>query len=84
MGEGQCNTLYPIHTNPRLAAGAPLADDAIKCALKPLRREDYSVSFDAQQWETLQTVFAEGVCDYSAPGIAQEALAGTYLSLPLN
>lgn len=83
MGEGTCNTLYPSHTNPRLAAGAPLADDAIKCALKPLDRSDYPADLSDAQWAQLQSVFAEGVCDYSKPGIGQEALAGTYLHLPL-
>ena len=83
IGEGQCNTLYPSHTNPRLAAGAPLADDAIKCALKPLERSDYPADLSDTQWTQLQSVFAEGVCDYSKPGIDQEPLAGTYLHLPL-
>ncbi len=83
LGQGQCNTLYPSHSNPRLAAGAPLADDAIKCALKPLDRSDYPADLSDAQWTQLQSVFAEGVCDYSKPGIGQEALAGTYLHLPL-
>ncbi|MEK7260337.1 MAG: DUF6351 family protein [Pseudomonadota bacterium] len=83
MGEGQCNTLYPSHTNPRLAAGAPLVDDAIKCALRPLTRSDYPASLSDTQWTQLQSVFAEGVCDYSKPGSGQEPLAGTYLHLPL-
>ncbi|MES3007586.1 MAG: DUF6351 family protein [Pseudomonadota bacterium] len=83
MGAGLCNTLYPSHINPRLAAGAPLADDAIKCALKPLTRSDYPAAMNDAQWIQLQAVFAEGVCDYSKPGINQEPLAGTYLHLPL-
>lgn len=80
---GQCNALYPTHTNPRLAAGASLADDAIVCALKPLRRADYPVAFSAAEWATLEEVFAEGVCDYSLRGAAQEAIAGPWLRLPL-
>lgn len=84
MGEGQCNALYPSHTNPRLAAGAPLADNAIKCALKPLERSDYPADLSDAQWAQLQSVFTEGVCDYSKPGIGQEPLAGTYLHLPLG
>ncbi len=83
MDNGQCNTLYPSHTNPRLAAGAPLADDAIKCALKPLARGDYPATLNDAQWTRLQAVFTEGVCDYSKPGASQEPLAGTYLHLPL-
>jgi hypothetical protein len=83
LAQGQCNTLYPIHTNPRLAAGAPLADDAIKCALKPAQRSDYPADLNDAQWTQLQSVFAEGVCDYSKPGVNQAPPAGTYLHLPL-
>lgn len=83
MGAGQCNTLYPSHTNPRLAAGAPLADDAIKCALTPVQRSDYPAALNDAQWTQLQSVFAAGVCDYSKPGVLQEQPAGTYLRLPL-
>ena len=28
--EGQCNTLYPIHTGPRMVAGGPLTNDVLK------------------------------------------------------
>jgi len=81
---GQCNTLFPTHTNPRLAAGATLADDAIVCALKPLQRTDYPLEFSAAEWATLEEVFAEGVCDYSQRGMAQEAVEGPWLRLPLQ
>lgn len=80
---GQCNALYPLHTNPRLAAGATLADDAIVCARKPLERADYPVTFSADEWAALEEVFVQGVCDYSQRGIAQEAVEGTWLHLPL-
>ena len=80
---GQCNALYPTHANPRLAAGAPLEDDAIVCALKPLQQADYPVEFSAAEWATLEEVFAEGVCDYSQRGIGQEAAGGPWLRLPL-
>ena len=80
---GQCNALYPTHANPRLAAGAPLEEDAIVCALKPLQQADYPVEFSAAEWATLEEVFAEGVCDYSQRGIGQEAAAGPWLRLPL-
>jgi hypothetical protein len=80
---GQCNALYPTHTTPRLAAGAPLADDAIVCALKSLQRTDYPVEFSGAEWATLEEVFAEGVCDYSQRGMAQEAVDGPWVRLPL-
>ncbi len=80
---GQCNTLYPPHSNPRIAAGAPLADDTIKCALRTPARSDYSVSFSDSQWQALLTTFDQGVCDYSQPGQGQVDIAGTFLKLPL-
>jgi hypothetical protein len=80
---GQCNALYPTHTTPRLAAGANLAGDAIVCALKPLQRTDYPVEFSGAEWATLEEVFAEGVCDYSQRGMAQEAVDGPWVRLPL-
>jgi len=32
----RCDQLYPVHGDPRIAAGAPLAGDILKCALKPI------------------------------------------------
>jgi hypothetical protein len=61
-------------TNPRVAAGAPLRDDVLKCRLRPLDRADYAalpVPFTDEQWARLQGVFADGVCDWSRPGIGQ-------------
>ncbi len=84
LADGQCNSLYPSHRNPRLSAGAPLEDDAIKCALKTPDRQDYSISFSEEQWQQLRTTFSEGVCDYSQAGVGQVKLAGTYLRLPLQ
>lgn len=80
---GQCNALYPLHSNPRLAAGAGLADDVIACSRKPLARADYPTVFSAAEWAMLEEVFAEGVCDYSQRGIAHEAVEGPWLRLPL-
>jgi hypothetical protein len=44
----------------------------MKCQLKPLRREDYPVSFSDAQWSRLEEVFRDGVCDYSRPGVSQQ------------
>ena len=43
----RCNQLYPSHSDPRIAAGGPLADDILKCALKPVRPADYTQSLTA-------------------------------------
>lgn len=83
-GPGRCNTLFPNHTNPRLVAGAPLADDIAKCQLKPIDARDYRVRFTADEMAALRAIFPAGVCDYSKPGVEQRPLAGTYLKLPLG
>ena len=38
---GRCHELYPSHTFPRFVAGAPIANDIIKCQLKPISASDY-------------------------------------------
>jgi MYXO-CTERM domain-containing protein len=54
-----------------VAAGGPLANDVVKCALKPLRKADYKVTFTDAEWTQLQKAFPTGVCDYSKPGVSQ-------------
>ena len=52
-------------------ASAPtgrMTDDVMKCQLKPLRRDDYPVTFTDDQWQRLQKAFPGGVCDYSEAG----------------
>jgi hypothetical protein len=66
-----CNQLYPPHADPRIAAGAPLADDVLKCVLKPVDPSEYSGQLSDQQLERLKGVFPFGVCDYSQPGVGQ-------------
>lgn len=80
FGDGACNALYPAGTTPRLVAGGPLADDIVKCQLKPIDNADYRVSFSAGQAARLQAIFPEGVCDWSKPGVEQQGLQGIWLS----
>ena len=79
---GLCNALYPSHANPRLVAGAPLVDDILKCRLKPIDVKDYKAVFTLDEMLKLRLIFPDGVCDYSKPGLNQDRLAGTYLTLP--
>ena len=58
--------------SPRQVAGGPLAEDVLKCQLKPLKRGDYTTTFTDQQWARLGKVFAGGVCDWSKPGVAMQ------------
>jgi len=70
-GSGRCNQIYPPHADPRIAAGGPLADDVLKCVLKPLDPAGYTHPLTPDQLERLRAVFPTGVCDYTQPGIGQ-------------
>ena len=60
--------------SPRQIAGGPRAEDVLKCQLKPLVRTDYAAgTFSDTQWARLQAVFSTGVCDWSKPGVGQQA-----------
>ena len=60
--------------SPRQIAGGPRAEDVLKCQLKPLLRTDYAAgTFTDGQWTRLQAVFSTGVCDWSKPGVGQQA-----------
>ena len=57
---------------PRTVAGDAITTDNAACQLKPLVREDYSVTFTEDQWTRMQEAFPTGVCDFSKPGIGQQ------------
>lgn len=79
-----CNQAYPLASNPHIEAGQSLANDVLKCQLKPIDYADYgSVVFSTTQKARLAAVFPQGVCDYSKSGVGQGPLVGTYLKLPL-
>jgi hypothetical protein len=60
--------------SPRQVAGGPRTEDVLKCQLKPLDAADYgNVAFSNAQWTRLQAVFPGGVCDWSKPGVGQQA-----------
>jgi hypothetical protein len=77
-GPGGYNKTYPNHSEPRIVAGAPIANDVLKCQLKAPKAADYKVKFTQAQWTRLKAVFPQGVCDFSKPGIGQVPLKGTY------
>jgi hypothetical protein len=76
--DNKCNALYPIHSEPRLVAGAPLTNDVMKCQLTPVNFADYKVPFTEAQKAKMKSVFATGVCDFSKPGVGQVPIKGTY------
>ncbi|MEP7271751.1 MAG: DUF6351 family protein, partial [Acidobacteriota bacterium] len=77
-GKGTCNTLYPVHSEPRMVAGAPLTNDIVKCRLKPFDYTEYKVSFTPAQKARMTAAFQAGICDFSRPGIEQVPIKGTY------
>ncbi|WP_406056506.1 DUF6351 family protein [Kribbella sp. NBC_00889] len=78
IGTTRCNTLYPVWPAPRQVAGASVANDVIKCRLHPLTPSDYKVPFAPAQRESLRQAFPNGVCDWKAPGVGQQPLAGSW------
>ncbi len=61
------------HASPRQVAGGALAENILKCQLKPLAFGDYAgVTFSAAQQARLSALFAAGVCDWSKPGVGQQ------------
>ncbi len=77
-GNGRCNQLFPPHGDPRIAAGEPLTEDILKCALKPVNPRDYVHPLTPDQLARLNAVFPQGVCDFTRPGIGQVPLEGTW------
>jgi hypothetical protein len=77
-----CAQLYPVHANPRIAAGEPLAQDVLKCNLKDVSAGGYARPLTADDLSRLKAIFPLGVCDYSRRGVNQKPLAGTWLSYP--
>jgi hypothetical protein len=79
-GDGLCNRLYASFSSPRIIAGAPLAADIVKCQLRPVELADYKVGFNQEQQARLRRIFADGVCDWSRPGVGQVPLMDTWLT----
>ena len=62
--------------SPRQVAGGPLAENILKCQLKPLNSVDYApLVFSSAQWARLHAVFPDGVCDWSEKGVGQRRAA---------
>lgn len=80
IGNTACNTLYPVWTSPRMVAGADVANDIVKCRMRPVTPADYHVPVAEEQLGALKVIFPYGVCDWSVSGAGQQGLAGTWLS----
>ena len=61
------------HSSPRQVAGGSLAENILKCHLKPINTADYLPAvFTAEQLNRLYKTFADGVCDWTRPGVFQQ------------
>ncbi len=78
-GTNACTQAYPVHGDPRTAAGAPQRNDILKCQLEPSSKATYQVAFTAAQRQRLAQVFPSGVCNWSVPGVGQRAPEGVWL-----
>ncbi len=78
---GVCGAAYPSYGFPRLGAGSPLANDVLKCQLKPVDFSDYPAMSGDEQARLLAT-FPEGVCDYTKLGVEQFVSRETWRVYP--
>ncbi len=72
-----CENTYPPHSLPANEAGKPLDSLVAKCQLKPIDFSDYPPMTSANQ-ARLQSIFPDGVCDWSKPGNEQQKLGDTW------
>ncbi len=77
---GPCETVYPVHANPRLVAGQPEDLSTLKCALEPINWNDYPITFTPAEEAELEGAFPNGVCNYRRPGPQQQRPIGTWLN----
>jgi hypothetical protein len=77
---GACEVELPVHGTPRMVAGAPRVNDTLKCTLKPIDLDDYTVTFTDVELARLEQAFPDGVCDWDAPGVEQVPALGTWQS----
>ena len=68
--DSKCNTAYPSSAFVRYVAGGPLDANVLKCQLGPIAPAAYP-SFTSAEVQRLKTIFPNGICDYSKPGIDQ-------------
>lgn len=87
LGSNRCNELYRAFPTPRQVAGAPLANDIVSCRLKPVTRADYSTFLTAEELREMESIFPEGVCDWSEGDAVSASHQGVWKSLgpsPVN
>ena len=70
---GDCMKQFPIYSESRNIAGAPLSGDVFKCQLQTIESAVQSGVYDAlnmsSHLQELKDIFPQGVCDYSKPDV---------------
>mgnify|MGYP001159646012 CR=1 FL=1 len=87
QGNSLCNDLYPAYLTPRHVAGAPLSNDVVACQLRSISPSDYGVGFTPEQYEELDEIFSDGVCDWELGDATRTSLQSTWISFgpsPVN
>jgi hypothetical protein len=79
--EGPCHDFFVLHGDTRTAAGAPRRNDVLKCQLAPIDVTAYGVTLTEAQAARLGTIFPDGVCDWTKPGVGQVPLATPWPTL---
>ena len=77
---GRCDEMYPPFADPRIVAGEPVIGETLKCTLKPVDAKDYKQALSDGQFARLKSIFPEGTCDFSRPGVGQSKLGKTWIS----
>ena len=83
--DDRCVEAYPIHEEPRMAAGMPRRGDLLKCALTDVADaadsgDVYDVELSDAQLDRLAEIFPTGVCDYTQPAVGQAEPDGVWQS----
>jgi hypothetical protein len=78
LAPGACTDVFPIYSNSRMVAGAPIEGGIFKCALQSvddaLAAGLYgSWTPNEEQRARLDAIFPDGVCDYSQPDLGRPA-----------
>jgi len=81
---GVCGTTFPSASGPRMEAGQPLANDILKCQLKPVDPTEYGVALTGPQLARLRQIFPQGTCDNRRPGVEFKISRKTWRALPTS
>jgi hypothetical protein len=77
---GPCDQGVLRRSSPRQVAGGPLAEDDIKCRLRPLSAADYPAAMTQAQLAQMQSAFPGGVCDWTKQSVGATRRSQTWLS----